>query len=534
MEFELTLKNYRCFADEHPLRLSFGRRFTALVGPNNSGKSTVLRWIYDFRHVFNSFTRPGLLADIGGNTFTPNLNGVLDETSIFCDHADNNRPLSFEISPLNAQPQLGKPPAVPTLLISLSRDKKWSVAVKTSANKIIPADKQWGIKDNVLHMNGQQIGDVSPYHKIFETLSNTLYIGAFRNILSLAPKRDELYYDIDIGTPFVAKWRDLKTGPNKRENELAQRISNTIAQMFGFRSLEINATSDEATLQIVINDKPYRLHEVGGGLAQVIIAIANAATKRSVLSYILIDEPELNLHPSLQLSFLTELAAYASEGIIFSTHSLGLARASAESIYTTRRNSRGASIVTRFEDDKKSYAELAGELSFGAYHVLGFDRILLVEGVTEVKAIQQLLRLYRKEHEVLLIPLGGSSMINGKTQAELDEIRRITPKVTVLIDSERSAKEAALAGDREAFVRACQNLSLSCKVLDRRAFENYFTSEALARAFQKNPPPPLAPYERLEDRSQGGWSKADNWKIAREMQREELDATDLGTFLDSL
>ena len=52
MDIELTLKNYRCFAESCPARISIRPGFTALVGPNNSGKSALLRFLYEFRHLF--------------------------------------------------------------------------------------------------------------------------------------------------------------------------------------------------------------------------------------------------------------------------------------------------------------------------------------------------------------------------------------------------------------------------------------------------------------------------------------------------
>ena len=43
----------------------------------------------------------------------------------------------------------------------------------------------------------------------------------------------------------------------------------------------------------------------------------------------------------------------------------------------------------------------------------------------------------------------------------------------------------------------------------------------------------LGPYESLADVSPV-WSKAENWRIAREMTLEEIKGTDLETFLQSL
>ena len=52
--FRVTLKNYRCFEDSQPLTLEVGSGFTALVGPNNSGKSTFLKSFHELRQLFGS------------------------------------------------------------------------------------------------------------------------------------------------------------------------------------------------------------------------------------------------------------------------------------------------------------------------------------------------------------------------------------------------------------------------------------------------------------------------------------------------
>ena len=74
----------------------------------------------------------------------------------------------------------------------------------------------------------------------------------------------------------------------------------------------------------------YKASELGSGLVQFILVFSNAAMRNPRAAYILLDEPELSLHPSLQLDFLTALGSFASEGVIFATHSIGLARASAD------------------------------------------------------------------------------------------------------------------------------------------------------------------------------------------------------------
>lgn len=216
---------------------------------------------------------------------------------------------------------------------------------------------------------------------------------------------------------------------------------------------------------------------------------------------------------------------------MFATHSYGLARARAQSVYTLRADPDAGSEVRPLESTPR-LAEMLGELSYSAYRELGFEKILLVEGVTEVLAVQQFLRMYEKDHKIVVLPMGGNSLINGDRQMELEEVKRITPNVHALIDSERDAAGSSLAKDRQDFVNVCRTIGIDCHVLDRRATENYLTEEAVKKIMSEKYHA-LRPYEQLKD-ANPCWSRNDNWRIARMMDKPDLDGTDLGTFLDGL
>jgi hypothetical protein len=256
--------------------------------------------------------------------------------------------------------------------------------------------------------------------------------------------------------------------------------------------------------------------------------LGNAAV--TAPAYVLIDEPELNLHPSLQLDFLATLAAYAKVGVVFSTHSIGLARSIASGIHSFQR-SGGECRVTDFES-LSSLSEFLGELSFSSYQTLGFDRVLLVEGPTDVAVVQQFLRKLKKEQRILLLPMGGGTMIRAGAAPQLEEVKRITTNVAALIDSERGAAGAPLAADREAFVKACADAQIQCHVLARRATDNYLVQRAI-EAVKGTSYRELLPFERLSD-VQPAWAKNESWRIARAMEWREVETTDFGGFLSAL
>jgi ABC-type cobalamin/Fe3+-siderophores transport system ATPase subunit len=554
MQVEITIKNYRCFSDSNPAHIILRKGFTAFVGVNNSGKSALLKFFYEFRSLFQLLSSPteSFIKALQGNHSSFKLaNTVRDIEEVFCNA--NNRDIEIQVRLMssNEVTEEKAPPVPKQLVITIPRARNVFIARIDLAEGSLPSDELkwqsliWPPHRGVTLPSPSQntlvapVANLSPFFEVFKRLRNTLYIGPFRNLLNVEfHDRDgedykfssnNKYFDIDFGISFIDTWHTLKTGSNKKNHELIYKLTQNIKSIFGFQDLEINTSNSEATLLVLIDGKSYKLSEQGSGLAQFILVLANAAIKHP--SYILIDEPELNLHPSLQLDFLTTLGSYAGEAVLFATHNIGLARASAELIYSIRKDADGESEVRKLEVTPR-LSEFLGELSFSGYRELGFDKILLVEGSTEVKMIQQFLRKYGKDHQIVLLPLGGSQLIKESSEAELEEIKRICENVSALIDSELTAPEAGIEPSRAAFVEKCKKANIDCHVLERRAIENYL-SDRVVKQVKGNKHRALEPYEALKD-APHGWAKADNWRIAQEMTREELEGTDLGEFLKRL
>ncbi len=522
---DITLKNYRCFSRTRPARFSINSGFTAFVGPNNSGKSSLLRLFYEFRHLFEAI-RPG--SDFvnnfsGSGAF--NVLGLSQPRDAFCRDSDGDLEIEFSYDPAN-YPDIPERQVPQRLLVTVPRDSNtWSVSVFAEGEKLrTDRGVQFDANGRLAITSGPHL-NLSPIFDCCRYLHKALYVGPFRNALNVPGS--ESYFDIPVSQAFIKSWNRYKTGPNSTQNERIVAITDSIRRIFGFDQLEINASADGDTLRLIVDGRSYQLSEIGSGLAQFILVLGSAAMERK--PFILIDEPELNLHPSLQLDFLTTLASFTNVGVLFATHNIGLARAAASSVYVVHRKGGGPPTVDLI-DRLPTLAEFLGELSFGGYREIGFQKILLVEGVTEVQTVQQFLRLLKKDHQVVLLPLGGSNLITGRRQTELAEITRISPDIFALIDSERTAAGAPLSTEREDFRQVCKKLNISCHVLDRRAIENYFpdravkasvgpASVALPSFYTPGPPP---------------WGKTMNWRVAREMTEAELTATDLGQFLVTL
>ena len=529
MDVQVTLKNYRGFVDEKPATISMARGMTALVGPNNAGKSSFLKFFHEFRDLFRKLSHPLQFQSSlqGGRSFF-NTASLYELPEVFNNGNVRDMTVQLGVATQNLE---GVPENVSIsnrLTISIPRpNNSYTVTFESAEtgeqepNNSIQVDDDGTIRRGVTRpiFVGHWLAQLS-------LLADTVYMPAFRNAINVGT--NEEYYDLRIGQAFITWWREQQSGPMASQNEAIYHLTRDIKHIFEFSDLVIEATPNNDTLQLMVDGKSYKLREVGSGIAQFILVLGNAAFRKP--AYILIDEPELNLHPSLQLDFLTTLGSYASQGTIFSTHSIGLARAAGDRIYTLQVDEAGRRIVTPYEDTP-GLSELLGEMSFSGYRELGSDRILLVEGKTDVKTMQQFLRHYNKDHKIVALSLAGADLINDNSESELQEFKRLAKHVSAVIDSEKQSVGQPLDPARQAFLETCQRVGIPCHVLDWRATENYLNDRAVKKVLGEK-------YDGLQpyaDRNpQMGWAKAENWRIAREMTKEEIDETDLGEFLRDL
>lgn len=93
---KLILRNFRCFDWEHPAELIFDNGFTAIVGPNNSGKSSALRAVYELRSQFLHVAQ--LFSPQNNFNSNPGFPGVVDTLELANDKDQTKFEYELEIS----------------------------------------------------------------------------------------------------------------------------------------------------------------------------------------------------------------------------------------------------------------------------------------------------------------------------------------------------------------------------------------------------------------------------------------------------
>jgi ABC-type multidrug transport system ATPase subunit len=491
MEIEITVKNYRCFQRPATFRLAHG--ITAFLGPNNSGKSTILRMLHELRDLFS----------IASN------NANLDQLNL--KEGDANYTVFAQIS--NA------------LMPCLAKGNSSNLSIEF---RPVATDDVFKIE---LDRSGAY--EVTAYGgslaEMFSVLSRCFYIGAFRNVLNVSGE-DARHFDIHIGQQLIRKWGQMIGGGNYPEAQGARRVQRILEDVFEFDDLQINAAADSKTLQIWNGNERFDLFELGAGIAHFAVALMNVVLAKP--TYILIDEPETGLHPKLQLSLVDALHSFAELGVAFATHNYGLARASTDKLYFVSPTNNG-SFVEAFQPSNR-LAEFLGEMNFSSYSQLGCEKILLVEGPTDIPVFQHFLRQLRKDHKVVVTHIGGSAGLGSQARIQLQEVKRICPHLAAVLDSERERDTDAIGADRQLFVDACRDEKVDCLIVERRATENYFADAAVKAVFGGDARA-LDQFESPSDAKWIGFKKSrHNSRIASEMKFDEIAETDLGKFFQDL
>lgn len=181
MDIEISLQNYRCFGDE-PVSIRIKDGFTALVGTNNSGKSSLLRMPYELRSLF------GNLTTIGSNPSQQLLYGTSAPGIWFPNVGPGERVFRTGVSrPVEVEITVRDSPAGQFALngnqlcfaVTYDREGVTSTALKDEGGTVIASAEQ------PLSRPDPPAVDFTPFASAMQELARTMYVGPFRNAINV-------------------------------------------------------------------------------------------------------------------------------------------------------------------------------------------------------------------------------------------------------------------------------------------------------------------------------------------------------------
>lgn len=203
--------------------------------------------------------------------------------------------------------------------------------------------------------------------------------------------------------------------------------------------LEGNAT--HVAFQFSPSGRPVRLHEMGGGIEQVLM-LAVVLTDRKVMGPIFMDEPESHLHPRAQ-RFVAEQLRRSGRQVFVSTHAAVFAER-AEQCSLFRMGIKGCrSTVSKIAVDS-DLAEVLSDLGYRLADLTFAERVLFVEGPVDEAILRAWDRASVINHSnVALIHMNGAplSHLRARGHALREASKGLRVPFHFLIDRDETSQE---------------------------------------------------------------------------------------------
>ncbi len=347
----------------------------------------------------------------------------------------------------------------------------------------------------------------------------------------------------------LVSWIKGATNPNPtdaestRRHNLLQAFHKEFADFIGAKTVSLSVPdysqppqdNRQPELNVTVDGRLRLLSQLGAGIGESLIILLVAKLSQelqtSPIDVVLLEEPELHLHPGLQRKLLEKLADYGVQ-IIASTHSptvLNWFASKGGRIFRTEFDADKKQITARQVPGLTEQRTLLESIGASPADVLLADKLLLVEGANDVPVFKAWLEKAPSlgRQNVAVLPLGGSAA--DSPNFDLGQFRNLHWKIRAILDSERTSEHAEPKKERLEIKDKLEKVRVTCHLTERRATENYFTPQALKKVYGDCPDN----VERfgdpnLEKQGVKGFAKSRNGEVARAMEWAEIGSTDIG------
>jgi predicted ATP-dependent endonuclease of OLD family len=292
------------------------------------------------------------------------------------------------------------------------------------------------------------------------------------NVLYLTEKRKQ------IGKEEAERLLSLKT--RRGGFEALKNIQETVSALLGvyvdaFES-EPSLSKDQASAEMDVDN--FLVEVNGSGIKEALRLLLDVEFEHPDI--LLVEEPEIHLHPALETSMMRYLKRISCNCQVFiTTHSTNfLDTAEMNNVYlVTKPNST----QIRQIDIGEAEARIPQELGIRLSSLFMFDRLVFVEGISDEDAIREwasVLGVNLSQANVGFIRMGGArNFAHFATEETLNFLAKRQVKMWFLID--RDEKEDSEILRMQTMLG--QNAKL--QVLAKREIENYLTCPSAIRSF---------------------------------------------------